>query len=656
MHSMPGRRAGRPENVAAKEQHQLMLLKAVADLPWAEARLLQAYTRLAAHQLRAAAHELVQSNQLDLAEIPTRARRAPQRYGLAPPGAARLGQRFAAPFWRRTLLAALCYDPARLVLFNLLHSVEVVWALSPFTLAAEAVRAEGRPRLGGRPVPSGMRPYRSVPMDLLACLQLDIGQYLNVLVIVDPGGVSLEPLQESLRSLSAWRRRGEFRGRTRTLPLTVSVAANEERAQAFIQYWRQSAPGAPGALRVMTWQALAQSNRRRQPFADWRWWNERHQVTAFWPGLTFSPSPSRRPNLAVTAWWAEPAGDLQEANPDWPPPFELKRRAQVSGVIAQARLNKKKEPPHTDSRALGLAAVDWHQAICDHLNTTAMGRRLLDRIGVFPLLTATDLALVVGLDAANVRREIALLRKAGLVDAAHPAQDEGGYGLTWRGLTLLAVQAGHLPKPYAELRHWPVTEDEHGPRYSLEAALRVREHTDIVIEFLVGLRKAAERERLALQRWEHMQTFEESLAHGTRAVRVMPDAEGCIRSFGPAPEHYVDTPFWLEVDRGTLNGRALQEKLRRYYRLRSDTPGVRGRRERLLIVVERDAEGRLRTLCRRLRTLDEAYHTRLDVRLTRLDLLDNGHGRLNPARRVWRTPYASTFRGAFRRWGKSDDE
>ncbi|MGQ0605298.1 MAG: replication-relaxation family protein [Anaerolineales bacterium] len=241
----------------------------------------------------------------------------------------------------------------------------------------------------------------------------------------------------------------------------------------------------------------------------------------------------------------------------------------------------------------------------DHLRTTAMGRRLLDRIGVFPLVNATDLAFILGLDAGNVRREISRLRHMGLI--AHPVYDEAGYGLAWRGLTLLALQAGYLHRPYAELRRWPVMADERGPRYSLEAALRVREHTEIVIEFLVGLRRAAERERLALRRWEHMQLMEESPSDGreTATVRVLHDAEGCVRSFGTTLEHYADTLFWLEVDRGTLNGRALQDKLIRYYRLRSDTPGVRGRPERLLIVVERDDEGRLQSLCRRLRTLDE---------------------------------------------------
>ncbi|MGQ0605299.1 MAG: hypothetical protein ACT4QE_26780 [Anaerolineales bacterium] len=43
------------------------------------------------------------------------------------------------------------------------------------------------------------------------------------------------------------------------------------------------------------------------------------------------------------------------------------------------------------------------------------------------------------------------------------------------------------------------------------------------------------------------------------------------------------------------------------------------------------------------------------MRLTRLDLLADHYGRLDPTRRVWRTPYVGDFCSAFRRWGENDE-
>jgi hypothetical protein len=115
----------------------------------------------------------------------------------------------------------------------------------------------------------------------------------------------------------------------------------------------------------------------------------------------------------------------------------------------------------------------------------------------------------------------------------------------------------------------------------------------------------------------------------------------------------VDTPFWLEVDRGTTRGARLWEKLRRYYRAGGGAPGLRGRAERILIVVPRDDEARLQQLRRRLRDLDGRYHMQLDVLLTRLDLIEDAPGRLDPSRKAWRTPYRSEFGEAFHRWGET---
>ena len=67
----------------------------------------------------------------------------------------------------------------------------------------------------------------------------------------------------------------------------------------------------------------------------------------------------------------------------------------------------------------------------------------------------------------------------------------------------------------------------------------------------------------------------------------------------------------------------------------------------LLIMVERGGEGRLQTLRRRLRALNDRFRTQLDVRLSRADLLTDEHDRLNPTKPAWRTVNASQFVDAF---------
>ena len=120
-----------------------------------------------------------------------------------------------------------------------------------------------------------------------------------------------------------------------------------------------------------------------------------------------------------------------------------------------------------------------------------------------------------------------------------------------------------------------------------------------------------------------------------------------MRVFGTGPTHYADTTFWLEVDRGTERGRALLDKLARYYRhAHRQWPWDRAL-PRLLIVVEHQDESRLGYLRQRLRRLNQKYQMELDVRLTRADLLATGSGGLDPTRPKWRTLDDDRFVPAF---------
>jgi hypothetical protein len=124
--------------------------------------------------------------------------------------------------------------------------------------------------------------------------------------------------------------------------------------------------------------------------------------------------------------------------------------------------------------------------------------------------------------------------------------------------------------------------------------------------------------------------------------RAIPDAIGQVRVLDGRA-----IPFWLEVDRGTHHGRALRLKLERYYAVDGLQPRLGARARRILMVVAQSDEARLLNLQRRIRELDDRYQARLDVLLTRADLLDVGLGRLNPLLPAWRTAHAPEFVSAF---------
>jgi len=290
---------------------------------------------------------------------------------------------------------------------------------------------------------------------------------------------------------------------------------------------------------------------------------------------------------------------------------------------------------------------------------------LLERIGEYPLITGRELAIVAGLTADAVRPGLKELEGESLI--CHPAPDEDGYVLTWLGVAWLAAQAGHTPNAYAALMRWPMRHDEAGrPRYTVEAMLANRDHTRFILDFLIGLRRRGPDRRLALLVWDHVQCMHEfpaavpsSRRRGPRSLqlaRVLPDAIGKVRSFGEKAAQFVDTDFWLEVDLGTKRGRALTSQLERFYLVGGPRDGLYGRAARILVVVARDDEARLQALRRRIRVLNQRYHTRLDVWLTRLDLLDDERGQLDPTRKAWRAPESSEFVHAFNLWELPQNE
>jgi hypothetical protein len=217
----------------------------------------------------------------------------------------------------------------------------------------------------------------------------------------------------------------------------------------------------------------------------------------------------------------------------------------------------------------------------------------------------------------------------------------------------LATQVRLPPVEYARLRGWPLRRTANGPEYAVGWFDTVRVHTQLVLDFLVGFCRHGP-PRLSLLRWDHVQCLFELPERTPRELRtsqqalkaVLPDATGVVVIREPSGAK-GEVPFWLEVDRDSVHGQALTDKLSRYYRLGGTWDGLGGSLPRLLILVERGGEGRLQSLRRRIRELNVQHRTRLDVRLARADLLADESGRLNPVKRAWRMVEAPEFVYAF---------
>jgi hypothetical protein len=446
--------------------------------------------------------------------------------------------------------------------------------------------------------------------------------YRNVALVLDPGHLKPEWLYQVFRSAHAWGRRPEFHAAEHTyFPTFVVITLDQQRLTEAAQAWQAALHGGEwgGPLRLTTLEAL----RRGQ------WWNERCAPTSLWGGAVDSTRPSRRPAAPYLGWWGAPAPDEVAANqPDGAQAVTWRRPGQPLGVN------------RTELKRL----LAIHQAL------SINARSLLDRVGQYPLIAADDLAVVMACTSSNVRAGLQELKASGLLERVLP---DNGHVLTWLGLCLLAAQIGLPPVEYARLRGWPVRQTAAGAEYAVGWLDRVRAHTALILDFLVGLCRHGP-PRLTLVRWDHVQCLfdlpertapaPDAALEGLRAV--VPDATGVV-SLRQASGDGQEQSFWLEVDRNTVHGQALRDKLARYYQRGGHWDGLAGNLPRLLILVERGGEGRLRSLQRRLLEMNAQYRSALDVRLARADLLADEHGRLNPVKPAWRTVTSSEFVSAF---------
>ncbi len=574
------------------------LLQATAALPWAplarQVRLAGVPEWLARQQLTPLALRL---GLVEIARVPGPSGKPPVRLGLTPGGAARVGASWERAALQDALLRSRHLDIARRVLVDLTDEIE--WCRSPYTVPAAAVRRASSGRMRPARVEPGQRLLK-VPLDVLAAVTRGSIR-CHVAILVDPGELDIAYLARLWRSLYAWRARPEWRRCPRGFPMLIVLAANAARRIALLRAWQQAAQGRVAPLRLGLIGALAET-----PVERGDWLDERGQTSGLWPAAGGLQVKTMPPSAAATPWW----GGLEAR--------EAAQQIGVRGLLAEML-----RPTATDRALRGLIGV--------HLHLSARARWLLEILASFPLLSGARLAVVMGVPASQISVDLVALAQQALIEQE---PDGWGWHLSWRGVQYLAAQVGLSAVRYAESRRWALAAGPVGWRLSLATFTTRRAHTELALQFLVGLRQHGPRAGLEVLAWEFLQVPVQA-GEGPRLRQLVPDGAGRLRLKGS------ERSVWLEIDRGTVQGRALDRKLARYYLVDGPGEGRLGHGTRIWIVTS--DEGRLRSLQRRLCALDARYRTRLDVRLARVDQLQAGRDSLDPLRPVWRAADRSDF-------------
>lgn len=600
--------SGRPERPPALCERAL--LAAASDWPFARAPELRVLSGLRRPEFARAWRAAQRRGWLETGRLAGEGRL--RRAALTALGGRESATPYSAALLTGCWLGAAALDAARRLVAECAHDAQLVWSLSPFTLAAEAARAEGRtdwPRLEvTREAGLSLRRLR---LAALACLRFGPESYRTVAVLADPGGLALDWFWQQFRAYHAWARRAEFAGRYRALPVLLVIAANEWTLGELGALWADAAGRrrSEARLRLTTYAALG------QPWAGRPWHDERGRVAGLWQGLATAELPAEKPAAHAGRWWAAFESGAASA------PAETRATPAPRPLLAWATRYWRRYGPRPTASGRRAHLIEAQRTL------TPTARAALRAVGRYPLLTARDLAAVLAVRADHAARALRTLSELALIDAQPPA----GYALSAGGLALLAGWARCEPREYAALRRWPVREQDGALTVGLEAWRAEAEHTRWLLACLAGLRRYGPRHGLTLTVWDQWRA---EAAPPGREPAVFPDAAGVVRTARG------ERAFWLEVDRATQRGRALWAKLERYYARPAAAP-------RLLIVVAAGGEARLQLLRRRLRALDARQRTRLEVRLACVEQLAVRPGELDPGRPVWRTPYESGLRSPF---------
>lgn len=266
------------------------------------------------------------------------------------------------------------------------------------------------------------------------------------------------------------------------------------------------------------------------------------------------------------------------------------------------------------------------QAASFYIQTQAGTLHLLENLARFPGLTRSDQAR---LDPQNkaIRRldaRLAALQEAGLAVENHT----GDCFPTENGLTLLAGLRGVSSGEANRYLGWPVRPKQFK---NLDA------HQASVLAFLLRLR-----DENVLMAWNynnHQHLFwipRERDGERQRRLLIQPDSAAGVHLGANQT-----ATFWLEVDRGTCQGKRLDWKLEKYF-LAAGVRLASGKVPPVLYLIDRDGrleESRLQRVARRLARLAQKYPScPLSLLLATGDLFRSARGSLLDAA-IWRLFY-----------------
>ena len=608
-------------------------LRAVHDLPWAQPGVLETYAGLFDWEIeRRLRPACLAAGWVERGDVRVAAGRPPARLGLTPTGAALLDRPWSLALQAEALCRVACLDVARRVLVASTREGDarapgrLAWALTPYSVPVQALRSE-TPYRGPKAPFDPERGLSALRWDALAAIErsTDRGsRWVSMAVWVDPGDIRLTWFSQQCRALRAWRRRSEFAREPGRFPIVLVVAAHEGRRSDMIRLWRESTRQAEPEI-TLRWATLSELSSGGERL-DWQ--DSAGARVPLWARVPGVHRSLAAPQTHVGAWCGVASATLSVS------PLRLRR-----GLVARARVD-------SSLSALRLTALQRE--------LSARERALCVAVGNYPLLTRRDHAHVSGLDESHTRAALRRLVVLGLVQR----DDSGRHWLSWDGVAWSAAQAGLPPEAYARLRRWPVERHNGAPRLSVQGLMDQADHTRAVIDVLVGVKRAFGNGALQLASWDQvtpLQGFVGTTA-GRRPVRgwariegarVIPDAVAALVWRERSGKATIVARFWLELDRGTIRGTRLMRKLKRYYSAGGPGQGWLGRPERILVIVREGGEGRLRLWQRRLRALDAAYHTRLDIRLTRWDLVADDAGGVHLLRAAWRSQRAGPMEAPF---------
>ncbi|MPZ51077.1 MAG: hypothetical protein GEU75_17560 [Dehalococcoidia bacterium] len=188
--------------------------------------------------------------------------------------------------------------------------------------------------------------------------------------------------------------------------------------------------------------------------------------------------------------------------------------------------------------------------------------RAIEGLGRHPLLTASELGVMLKVDRRRAERLVAGLLRDHLIEALPPLKDEPSgeprYILAELALKLLAARDGVPFSTY--LRNAPFTgRNQYSlAQHRLGPLLYHPEHTAGANRFFISMLDAPEAERPRLMRWFGPAESTFWLTHDGSRNWLQPDGLGDL--------HWQNQTrrFFLEWDRGTMRWREMSDKFRRY--------------------------------------------------------------------------------------------